>query len=114
MKNCAKFIGEDGQTRIVNISECSSAKQILHKVLKKFNIQDDWSNWCIFITKERGGCTIPKTPIPNSPPPSNKLPQPYLFACTDVCRSTPVGRGVATILPRSHDSGTRTSHPDKT
>src|SRR5579859_2159602 len=56
----------------------------------------------------------PKTPIPNSPPPSNKLPQPYLLACTDVCRSTPVGRGVATILPRPHDSGTRTSHPNKT
>lgn len=64
-QNCAKFIGEDGQTRIVNISECHSAKAILHKVLKKFNINDDWSNWCIFITKERGGCK-PPTPHPSS------------------------------------------------
>jgi mitogen-activated protein kinase kinase kinase len=64
-QNCAKFIGEDGQTRIVNISECHSAKAILHKVLKKFNINDDWSNWCIFITKERGGCK-PLTSHPSS------------------------------------------------
>src|ERR1700738_3927568 len=58
-QNCAKFIGEDGQTRIVNISECHNARSILNKVLKKFNIQDDWNNWCIFITKERGGCNPP-------------------------------------------------------
>lgn len=40
----------------MNISECSSARAILNKVIKKFNIQDDPNNWCIFITKDRGGC----------------------------------------------------------
>lgn len=39
----------------MNISDCSSARTILSKVLKKFNIQDDPQNWCIYINKERGG-----------------------------------------------------------
>src|SRR5579871_4943491 len=54
-QTCAKFIGQDGETRIVQVTECSSARTILAKVLKKFNIQDDPQNWCIYVTKERGG-----------------------------------------------------------
>ena len=54
-QTCAKFIGQDGETRIVQVTDCSSSRTILAKVLKKFNIQDDPQNWCIYVTKERGG-----------------------------------------------------------
>jgi len=42
----------------VNISDCSSARAILTKVLKKFNVQDDSSNWCIHTLKDRSVGTI--------------------------------------------------------
>ncbi|EMR11120.1 hypothetical protein PNEG_00717 [Pneumocystis murina B123] len=53
-KNCLKFIGEKGQTRIVNISRCHTAEAILSKALKKFNIIEDPSEWRVFITNEDG------------------------------------------------------------
>ncbi|KTW28873.1 hypothetical protein T552_01502 [Pneumocystis carinii B80] len=53
-KNCLKFIGEKGQTRIVNISLCYTADAILSKALKKFNITENPSEWRVFITNEDG------------------------------------------------------------
>jgi mitogen-activated protein kinase kinase kinase len=43
----------------VNISDCSSARAILTKVLKKFNVLDDYSNWCIYTIKDRSAGTLP-------------------------------------------------------
>lgn len=53
-KNCLKFIGDKGQTRIVNISHCKTADAILSKALKKFNITEDPNGWRVFITNEDG------------------------------------------------------------
>ncbi|OLL21636.1 Protein kinase byr2 [Neolecta irregularis DAH-3] len=53
-QSCVKFIGEGGQTRIVNIQNCTSAGSILQKALKKFNLQDDWTKWCASVTTESG------------------------------------------------------------
>ncbi|QSL65155.1 hypothetical protein MERGE_002460 [Pneumocystis wakefieldiae] len=53
-RNCLKFIGEKGQTRIVNISHCHTADAIFSKALKKFNIVENPSEWRVFITNEDG------------------------------------------------------------
>ena len=55
-QNCVKFIGDNGQTRIVNIIGCHDAGSILKKALKKFNIQDDYTRWCVFIITEKDIC----------------------------------------------------------
>lgn len=62
LQNCVKFIGEEGQTRIVNIGECTTATMILEKALKKFGLSesitmdpsDRAENYCAFVTADVG------------------------------------------------------------
>lgn len=54
-QSLVKFIGEEGQTRVVNISTCYTAQGILEKAIKKFGKFDEsWSNYCVFVTTESG------------------------------------------------------------
>lgn len=62
LSNCVKFIGEEGQTRIVNIGDCGDTTKILEKALKKFGLtesitldpSDVVENYRVFITAEVG------------------------------------------------------------
>lgn len=62
LSNCVKFIGEEGQTRIVNIVDCTDTSMILEKALKKFGLCTSTStnpaaridNYCVFITADVG------------------------------------------------------------
>lgn len=62
LSNCVKFIGEEGQTRIVNIGDCKDTSMILEKALKKFGLltaitadrADRIDNYCVFITADVG------------------------------------------------------------
>ena len=62
LSNCVKFIGEEGQTRIVNIGDCKEASHVLEKALKKFNLLEATTgdpahrvdNYCVFITADVG------------------------------------------------------------
>lgn len=62
LSNCVKFIGEEGQTRIVNIVDCKDTSMILEKALKKFGLitaitmdpADRIDNYCVFITADVG------------------------------------------------------------
>ncbi|BFZ53971.1 ATP binding [Savitreella phatthalungensis] len=60
LSNCVRFIGEEGQTRIVNISDCVATEQILEKALKKFGLVESLTNnpehrvanYCVFVANE--------------------------------------------------------------
>ncbi|RPA83771.1 Pkinase-domain-containing protein [Ascobolus immersus RN42] len=51
-KNCVKMIGSEGQTRIVTVSGCTSAQMVYKQALKKFGIDDDVNNYCVYITTD--------------------------------------------------------------
>ena len=47
-----KIIGAEGSTRIVTISDCNTAEHILRRALKKFNIYEDWNNYCLYTVED--------------------------------------------------------------
>ncbi|KAL1918387.1 uncharacterized protein VTP21DRAFT_3047 [Calcarisporiella thermophila] len=55
-QRCVRVIGDDGQTRVVNVSDVSDAKSILAKVLRKFGICDDETDkYSIFVNSSETG-----------------------------------------------------------
>src|SRR5947207_9478807 len=51
-KNCVKFIGSEGSTRIVTISGARTADSILRKALKKFGLPEEPVNWSVYVTAD--------------------------------------------------------------
>src|SRR5690606_37190040 len=51
-QHCVKMIRSEGQTRIVQVSSCTTAQQVYKIAMKKFGIDDDVNNYCIYITTE--------------------------------------------------------------
>jgi len=54
-QNCVRFIGNGGTTRIVNIQGSRDAESILRMALKKFGINEQWSDYCVFVTTDLAG-----------------------------------------------------------
>ncbi|KAH8553767.1 hypothetical protein BGW37DRAFT_487007, partial [Umbelopsis sp. PMI_123] len=49
-QTCVRVIGEDGQTRIVNVHNATDVRSIMSKVLHKFGIEEaNISKYCIFV-----------------------------------------------------------------
>ncbi|CAO3598043.1 unnamed protein product [Absidia cylindrospora] len=55
-QTCVKVFGEDGQTRIVNVHNTTSAKAVMGKVLHKFGIDESNADcYCIFVGSSTNG-----------------------------------------------------------
>ncbi|SAM07244.1 hypothetical protein [Absidia glauca] len=55
-QTCVKVFGEDGQTRIVNVHNTTSAKVVMGKVLHKFGIDESNADrYCIFVGSSTNG-----------------------------------------------------------
>ncbi|PWW78155.1 Pkinase-domain-containing protein [Tuber magnatum] len=54
-QDAIKVIGDGGQYRVINISDCSTPETLMRKVIKKFGIMDHWPSWGIYnIVNENG------------------------------------------------------------
>jgi mitogen-activated protein kinase kinase kinase len=49
IKRCVRVIGDDGQSRIVDVHDAMDAKSIFQRVLHKFSIYDDLDKYSIFV-----------------------------------------------------------------
>ncbi|ORX60344.1 Pkinase-domain-containing protein [Hesseltinella vesiculosa] len=55
-QTCVKVFGEDGQTRIVNVHNATTAKMVMGKVLHKFGIDESNADrYCIFVGSSTNG-----------------------------------------------------------
>ncbi|KAI5791323.1 kinase-like domain-containing protein [Pyronema domesticum] len=48
-KNCIRVIGEGGATRVVDISGCNTPEAVMRRILRKYNIGDNYILWAIYI-----------------------------------------------------------------
>ncbi|KAI8071306.1 hypothetical protein BC940DRAFT_294119 [Gongronella butleri] len=55
-QTCVKVFGEDGQTRIVNVHNATTAKMVMAKVLHKFGIDESNADrYCVFVGSSTHG-----------------------------------------------------------
>ncbi|KAI8099723.1 kinase-like domain-containing protein [Halteromyces radiatus] len=86
-QTCVKVFGEDGQTRIVNVHNTTSAKVVMGKVLHKFGIDESNADrYCIFVGSSTNG-------------EARALSDAEL---TDICRSTNRPEKERLILRKRH------------
>nr|CAG8511205.1 8855_t:CDS:10 [Entrophospora candida] len=57
-QRCIKVIGEDHQTKTIQIHDVNDAKSILAKILQKFNINDEVERYCLFTTLSDTGAEL--------------------------------------------------------
>ncbi|CAZ81496.1 unnamed protein product [Tuber melanosporum] len=54
-QDAIKVIGDGGQYRVINISDCNTPETLMRKIIKKFGINDHWPSWGIYSIVDENG-----------------------------------------------------------
>lgn len=54
-QDAIKVIGDGGQYRVINISDCNTPETLMRKIIKKFGIMDHWPSWGIYNIVDENG-----------------------------------------------------------
>jgi hypothetical protein len=54
-QNYIKVVGDDGETRTINVTQVNDATVLLSRVLQKFNITASVDEYALFLPKTGGG-----------------------------------------------------------